>query len=179
MKNNLTPINHEEIISKIYYIREQKVMLDSDLAVLYEVETKRLNEQVKRNIKRFPNDFMFQLNKEEFEILRSQIATSRFMHGGRKYLPFCFTENGVAMLSSVLTSEKAVEVNIQIIRVFTSLRKLALTNAKILTKLESIEKSILKHGIKLKQNDQQFQVIFEAIKHIMMPPEKPKKIGFL
>jgi len=115
-------IQISSIENKIYFIRNQRVMLDHDLAELYEVETRRLNEQVKRNIERFPEDFMFQLNKNEYDELRSQIATSK--RGGRTYLPYAFTENGVAMLSSVLNSKKAIQVNIQIMRAFTRLRNL-------------------------------------------------------
>ena len=109
---------------RIYLIRDQKVMRDVDLAELYGVSTKRLNEQVRRNQKRFPADFMFQLTKDEAEILRSQFATSSSAHGGRRSLPYVFTEHGVAMLSSVLTSERAIEVNITIMRAFISLRQM-------------------------------------------------------
>jgi len=113
----------EKIIEKmIYVIREQKVMLDKDLAELYECETKVLNQAVKRNITRFPQDFMFRLTIEECENLRSQIVTSSLIHGGRRYMPYVFTENGVAMLSSVLKSEKAIQINVYIMRIFTRLR---------------------------------------------------------
>lgn len=115
-------IQLDQIQNMIYVIRGQKVMLDSDLAKLYGVETKRLNEQVRRNQNRFPDDFMFRLEPEEFEILRSQYATSSSVWGGRRYQPLVFTENGVAMLSTVLNSEVAIEVNISIIRIFTKLR---------------------------------------------------------
>ena len=126
-------IPDEIVINKIYLLRKQKVMLDEDLAELYQVETKRLNEQVKRNIQRFPEDFMFQLTAQEFENLKSQFATSSW--GGRRKLPFAFTEQGVAMLSSVLNSETAIRVNIQIIRVFTKMRELLLTHKDILLQL--------------------------------------------
>src|SRR5665811_240024 len=118
-ENNIIAIPEEVIMSKIYLIRGQKVMLDSDLAELYGVETRRLNEQVKRNIDRFPEDFMFQLMEPEFENLKSQIATSSW--GGRRKLPFAFTEHGVLMLSSVLNSNLAIKVNIQIMRIYTCL----------------------------------------------------------
>ena len=164
---SLVPI--EVIEGKILLIRGQKVMLDEHLAELYRVTTKRLNEQVKRNLKRFPPDFMFQLNEEETEILRSQFATSKTQHGGRRYLPFAFTEQGVAMLSSVLNSDRAIEVNIQIIRAFVRLREMIISNKDLARKLDSLEKKY----------DENFKVVFEAIRALMTPPEKPKKkIGF-
>jgi len=146
-------------------------MLDSDLAELYEVETRRLNEQVKRNIKRFPEDFIFQLTKEEFDNLKSQFATSSW--GGRRRLPFVFTEQGVAMLSGVLHSDRAIHVNIQIMRAFTQLRK-------ILTIDDSIEQ--IKSKIESMENkyDHQFKIVFEAIRQLINEDEKPKrKIGFI
>lgn len=120
----MTKLDNEifKIKNMIYFIRDQKVMLDSDLANLYNVETKRLNEQVKRNIKRFPPDFMFQLTTDEFESLKSQIATSKEGRGGKQKLPHVFTENGVAMLSGILNSDRAINVNISIMRIFTKLR---------------------------------------------------------
>lgn len=159
----------EMIEKKIYLIRGHKVMLDRDLAELYEVPTRRLNEQVKRNITRFPADFMFQLSDEEAENLRSQIATSSSGHGGRRYLPYVFTEQGVAMLSSVLNSERAVQVNIAIMRTFVKLRQMLASNAELARKLAAMEKKY----------DRQFKVVFDAIRQLMTPPEKPKrKIGF-
>lgn len=159
----------EVIENKIYLIRGEKVMLDSDLAKLYGVTTKRLNEQVSRNPKRFPLDFMFQLNDEEFEILRSQIATSRFQHGGRRYLPYVFTEQGVAMLSSVLNSERAILVNVEIMRTFVKLRKMIASHAELAKKLDTLEKKY----------DSQFKVVFDAIRELMTPPEpKRRRIGF-
>ena len=131
-------IPDELVMNKIYLIRGQKVMLDSDLSTLYGVETRRLNEQVNRNRERFPDDFMFQLTRDEFENLMSQIATSSW--GGRRKFPYVFTEQGVAMLSSVLNSPTAIEVNIQIIRVFTKMRALLMTHKDILLQLEKIEK---------------------------------------
>src|SRR5690606_18832110 len=126
MENNKSIIPDEIVISKIYYIRDQKVMLDSDLAELYGVETKRLNEQVRRNVDRFPDDFMFRLSSEEFEYLRSQFATSSW--GGRRALPYVFTEHGVLMLSSVLSSKQAIQVNIQVMRIFTKIRMMLADN---------------------------------------------------
>lgn len=131
------------IQNKIYEIRGQKVMLDFDLAALYEVETKRLKEAVKRNINRFPSDFMFQLSKNEFESLRSQIATSK--RGGTRYLPYAFTEQGVAMLSSVLNSDKAIEVNIAIMRTFILIRQYALNYKELQEKLKKLEKKYNKN----------------------------------
>lgn len=132
-------IPDETIINKIYVFRNKKVMLDSDLARLYGIETKKLNQQIKRNMNRFPDDFMFQLNDEEYDRLRIQnlISISR---GGRRYLPIVFTEHGVLMLSSVITSEKAIEINIQIMRIFTKMREMLLTHKDILLELEEIRK---------------------------------------
>lgn len=161
----LVPI--ELIEKKILLIRGHKVMLDSDLAVLYGVTTKRLNEQVRRNLRRFPLDFMFQLTSDEAESLRSQFATSK--RGGRRYLPYVFTEQGVAMLSSVLNSERAIEVNILIMRAFVKLREMLATHKDLAKKLEEMEKKY----------DEQFKVVFEAIYELMKPPEpKKRQIGF-
>ena len=127
MENEIIILNENDLKNKIYTIRGVQVMLDSDLAEIYGVETKRLNEQVKRNIERFPEEFMFQLSAEEFEVLRSQIATSKKeTRGGRQYLPFVFTEQGVAMLSAVLKSEKAIKASIQIMKAFVSMRRFLL-----------------------------------------------------
>ncbi len=165
---SLVPV--EMIEGKILSIRGQKVMLDEHLAELYRATTKRLNEQVKRNLKRFPPDFMFRLNEEEAEILRSQFATSKTQRGGRRYLPYAFTEQGVAMLSSVLNSDRAIEVNIQIMRVFVKLREMIASHKDLARKLDALEKKY----------DDNFKVVFEAIRALMTPPpEKPKKkIGF-
>lgn len=161
-------IIQEVIEQRIYLIRGQKVMLDRDLAELYDVPTKRLNEQVKRNKKRFPNDFMFLLTWAETIGLRSQIATLK-NNDHIKYRPYAFTEQGVAMLSSVLNSDRAIQVNIQIMRTFIKLRKLLETHKDILKKIEEMEK----------RYDNQFRVVFQTIKKMMSPPEKPKrKIGF-
>ena len=165
---------NEVIINKIYLIRGQKVMLDRDLSELYQVETKRLKEQVKRNIGRFPEDFMFELTKEEFENWRSQIANSNSEKMGLRYLPFAFTEQGVAMLSSVLNSERAIQMNIQIIRIFTKMKEMALMHSDILLKLESLEKQGSKHS-------QEIQAIFKALKQLVQTPkieEERVRIGF-
>ncbi|MGI8495531.1 MAG: ORF6N domain-containing protein [Pyrinomonadaceae bacterium] len=159
---------------KIYVVRGQKIMIDSDLATLYGVETRRLNEQVKRNIARFPEDFMFQLTKDEFENLMSQFATSSSgNYGGRRKLPYVFTEQGVAMLSSVLSSERAVQVNIGIMRAFVSMRKILLTNEEVSKKLAEIENRLGGH-------DENFKKVFTAIRLLMKPPDKSDmKIGFI
>ena len=169
-----TLIPVEVIEKKIYLIRGHKVMLDNDLAELYGVPTKRLNEQVKRNVTRFPADFMFQLTAEEATSLRSQFATLKQRRGQhRKYLPFVFTEQGVAMLSSVLNSERAIQVNIAIMRAFVKLRELLLTHKELAHKFAELERKIEKHYGEIK-------VIFDAIRKLVTSPEKPeKKIGFL
>ena len=163
-------IPDELVINKIYLIRGQKVMLDEDLAELYQVETKRLNEQVRRNIERFPDDFMFKLTHNEFENLKSQFATSSW--GGRRKLPLAFTEQGVSMLSGVLNSEIAIRVHIQIIRVFAKMKELLLTHKDILLQLEKIEKKLTGH-------DEDIQLIFKYLKQLLNPPQPPRnKIGF-
>ena len=162
-------IRQEVIEGKIYMVRGHKVMLDSDLAELYGVPTRRLTEQVKRNISRFPADFMFQLTSEEAKNLRSQIAISSSGHGGRRYLPYVFTEQGVSMLSSVLKSERAIQVNIAIIRSFVKIREMLLVHKDLARKLEDMEKKY----------DSQFRVVFDAIRQLMVPPVAEKrKIGF-
>jgi hypothetical protein len=163
----LVPI--EVIEKKILFIGGQKMMLDSDLAALYGVTTKRLNEQVRRNLKRFPPDFMYQLSREEFESLKSHFATSSSW-GGRRTRPYAFTEQGIAMLSSVLNSDRAIEVNIQIMRAFVKLREMMLSHKDLTRKLAELEKKY----------DGQFQIVFEAIQQLIEVEEKPKrKIGFL
>jgi hypothetical protein len=164
-------LSDKEIENKIYLVRGQKVMLDNDLAELYEVDTKRLNEQVKRNIDRFPKDFMFQLNEKEVDILRSQFATSSSW-GGRRTLPYVFTEHGVLMLSSVLNSPRAVQVNIRIMRIYVKIRELISLNKDILFKLEKIEKNISRH-------DEEIQLVFKYLKQLLNNPDPPrKKIGY-
>ena len=160
----LIPI--EIIERKIYLIRSQKVMLDSDLAELYGVKTFNLNKAVKRNIDRFPQDFMFQLTKEEADSLRFQIGMSKSEgRGGRRYLPYAFTEQGVAMLSSVLRSERAIHVNIAIMRVFVKLREFLSTHKELAHKLAELERKIERH-------DEEIKAIFDAIRQLMTPPQK-------
>lgn len=163
----------EVVMSKIHLIRGQKVMLDSDLAALYGIETKNLNKAVKRNLSRFPEDFMFRCSKEEYVSLRFQNGTSKPGRGGVRYLPNVFTEQGVAMLSSVLNSEIAVQVNIRIIRIFTRMRELLLTHKDILLKLEQLEKQTL-------HNTEDIRLVFEYLKKLLTPePEKSRKrIGY-
>lgn len=159
----------------IYEIRGYKVMLDSDLAKLYEVTTKRLNEAVKRNIARFPKHYMFQLLPEEFENLRSQIATSSKRHGGRRYMPYVFTEQGVAMLSSVLNSEMAIQVNIQIIDTFVKLRQLAVEHKDLEQRISDLEHYFMEHSRDYKED---MKDIYQAI-DLLMDRTKPAKVGFV
>lgn len=147
-------------------------MLDIDLAELYQVETGRLNEQVKRNVGRFPEDFMFQLTNEEWESLRSQIAISKKGRGGRRYAPFAFTEHGVLMLSSVLNSERAIQVNIQIMRIYSKLKGMIMDHKDILLKLEKLEGKVGKH-------DENFKIVFDYLRELLNPKTEPmRKIGF-
>lgn len=162
-------VQMEVIERKILLIRGHKVMLDSDLADLYGVATKVLLQAVKRNLKRFPPDFMFQLNYREVAALRSQTVTSKPGRGGRRYQPYVFTEQGVAMLSSVLNSERAIEVNIHIMRAFVKQREMIASNKDLTKRLDDLEKKY----------EGQFKVVFDAIRQLMIPPEtKRKKIGF-
>jgi len=167
----LVPV--EIIERKIYLIRGCKVMLDSDLAELYQVPTKVLNQAVRRNFDRFPSDFMFQLNEEELEGLRSQIVTSKVGRGGRRYTPYAFTEHGVAMLSSVLSSKRAVALNILIIRAFVRLPEYLATHKDLSRKLEDIERTQHEHGANIEQ-------IYGYIQQLLEPaPESSKRrIGF-
>jgi len=161
----------ERIERSILLIRGHKVMLDADLAALYGVETKQLVRAIKRNISRFPPDFMFQLSKDDFENLRCHFGTSS-QWGGRRYPPYAFTEQGVAMLSSVLKSKRAIQVNIEIMRTFVRLRRILASHAELARKLDALEKKY----------DAQFRVVFDAIRQLSSPPEPepPKKrIGFL
>ena len=165
-------VAEQKILNRIYAIRNEKVMLDQDLAEMYAVETKQLKRQVKRNIDRFPKDFMFELTSKEFEHLRSQIGTSSW--GGTRYMPMAFTEQGVAMLSSVLNSKTAIEVNIRIIRVFTKIREYALTHSEILLQLSKLEKEV-------KGNSKDIENIFAVLKELIEKVAKPaprNKIGF-
>lgn len=176
-KKNEVSIPDEIVMSKIYLLRGMKVMLDRDLADLYGVETKRLKEQVRRNIDRFPVDFMFEMTKEELEDWRSQFATSNSEIMGMRVLPFVFTEHGVLMLSSVLNSPQAIKVNIQIMRIFTRMREMLLTHKDLLLKLEKIERNQEGQGHEIK-------VLFEYLKKLMEDKESKieqeyrKRIGF-
>jgi hypothetical protein len=159
----------ETIVSKIIWLRGDKVLLDRDLAVLYGVDTKVLKQAVRRSIKRFPPDFMFELTREEFENWRSQFVTSNGDKMGLRYAPMAFTEHGVAMLSSVLKSERAIEVNIAIIRAFVSLRQMLVSHERLARKLEEMEMNY----------DERFRIVFEAIQQLAAPPDPPRKrIGF-
>ena len=166
-------VSEETIVEKIYIIRGQKVMLDRDLAEMYGVEVRVLNQAVKRNSIRFPEDFMFQLTKEEFKSLISQIVISNKKgRGGTRKLPYAFTEQGVAMLSSVLNSETAIQVNIQIIRLFTKMKQLILDNKDLWMKIEKIEQHLLK-------NDEEIKTIFAYLKKLLIQENKPRNpIGF-
>ncbi len=161
----------ERIEQKIFLVRNQKVMLSTHLAVLYNVEVRAFVQAVKRNLDRFPKDFMFQLSRTEFENLKSQIVISSW-GGARRSQPYAFTEQGVAMLSTVLKSKKAVKVNIQIMRAFVKLREIISTHKELAQKLKELE-------LKIDSHDQQIQTIFEVINRLIEPPEKTKrKIGF-
>ena len=166
--DSIVPV--ERIYRSILFIRGHKVILDRDLAELYGVTTKRLNEQVRRNIERFPSDFMFQLSNDEVERLRSQFATSKEGRGGRRYAPYAFTEQGVAMLSSVLRSRRAIEVNIAIMRTFVKLREILATNSALRRKIESMERKY----------DERFKFVFNLLSKMLIPTPKPKtQIGYL
>ncbi len=168
MHTSLLPA--ERILKSILFIRDQKVMLDRDLAELYGVPTKVLLQAVKRNMQRFPHDFMFQLRKIDSDRLRSQIVTSKKGRGGHRYRPYVFTEQGVAMLSSVLRSPRAIAVNIAIMRTFVQLRNILATHKDLAKKLEELEEKY----------DDQFKMVFDAIRQLMMPPipENKRRIGF-
>jgi len=173
MSQNLM-ISEEVISDKIYFIRSQKVMLDRDLAVLYGIETKRLKEQVKRNLSRFPEDFMFELTKDEFANWRSQIATSNSDKIGLRYAPMAFTEHGVLMLSSVLNSDKAIQTNIQIMRIFTKVRKMLLDTTEIRLDIAQIQK-------KLENHDKNIELVFSYLDELTEKEENKKprtKIGY-
>ncbi len=166
----IATVSEENILDKIYLIRGQKVMLDRDLAEMYGVEVRRLNEAVKRNAIRFPEDFMFQLALNEWSNLKSQFATSSW--GGTRKLPYAFTEQGVAMLSSVLNSETAIQVNIQIIRLFTKMKQMILDNKDLWMKIEKIEQHLIKH-------DEEIKTVFAYLKKLLIQENKPRNpIGF-
>ena len=164
-----------KIQNLIYEIRGIKVMLDSDLAKLYGVETKRLNEAVKRNRERFPNHYMFQLTEVEYISLRSQIATSKEGKGGRRYMPYVFSEQGVAMLSSVLNSETAIQMNIKIIDTFVNMRHFVLENKELTKRFNELEQYFINY---CKDNEKDKQQIYEAI-DLLMDRTKPTKVGFI
>jgi phage regulator Rha-like protein len=164
-------VPQERIVDKIYLIRGQKVMLDRDLAELYGVSTRRLKEQVKRNLGRFPSHYMFILTKKEYEILRSQNATLK-QGAHSKYLPYVFTEHGVLMLANVLKSGRAIKMSIKIIDVFVKLREMLLTHKDILLKLEQLERQVTK-------NSDEIQTIFSVLKKLLTPPNEPRPVvGF-
>ncbi len=170
--------------SRILTLREQRVMLDVDLAELYGVQTKVLVQAVKRNLSRFPDDFMFQLSAEEFANLRSQSVTSSAGHGGRRTAPYAFTEQGVAMLSSVVNSPRAIAVNIEIMRTFVRVRALAATHVDLAKRLGELEQSTealaMSHDTLNRNTRAQFKQVFEALRALMTPPDPPKRpIGFV
>jgi hypothetical protein len=168
MGEDLSVVPVERIERSILLLRGEKVILDSDIAALYGVETKTLVRSMKRNLDRFPSDFMFQLTLEEVDILRYQIGTSNG-RGGRRYLPYAFTEQGVAMLSSVLRSEQAVRVNIEIMRAFVRLRQVMSTRSDLIRRLDELEQ----------RYDSQFKAVFDALRQLMAPPGAPsRRIGF-
>jgi len=170
VKNEVV-VSDEIVISKIYYIRDSKVMLDRDLAELYGVQPKRLREQVKRNIDRFPEKFMFQLTEEEVDSMVSQIAIPSKQHLGG-HLPYAFTEHGVLMLANVLRSKTAMRVSVRIIEIFVKMREMLSTHADILLKLEQLERKVDGH-------DENIQVIFAYLKKLLNPPQEPRpRIGF-
>jgi hypothetical protein len=168
MSQNVVTIPMERIERAILFIRGEKVMLDSDLAEIYGVETGALNRAVKRNASRFPTDFMFQLTAEEAANLRCQFGISS-SYGGRRYLPYAFTEHGALMLANVLNSERAAQASVQVVRAFVRLRQMLASNAELARKLETLERKY----------DAQFKVVFDAIRELMSPATKPKReIGF-
>jgi phage regulator Rha-like protein len=171
MDKDVELVSPERIERSILLIRGHKVILDADLAALYGVETKQLIRAVKRNLPRFPDDFMFQLKEEEFENLRFHFGTSS-QWGGRRYAPYAFTEQGVAMLSSVLRSKRAIQVNIEIMRAFVRLRQILASNKELAKRLDELEKKY----------DAQFKIVFDAIRQLMAPPEpepQKRRMGFL
>jgi len=170
MNQPLAAISPEVLAGRIVVIRGQRVLLDADLAALYEVETKRFNEQIKRNAARFPSDFMFRLTKEEFESLRSQNATSK--RGGRRYLPLAFTEHGAIMAASVLNSSRAVEMSVYVVRAFVQLRAVLLDHKALAEKLAALERRVSHH-------DNSLTEVIDAIRALMAQPKSPSRpIGF-
>ncbi|RFZ89875.1 ORF6N domain-containing protein [Mucilaginibacter conchicola] len=171
-KNFNSIVPDEIVMNKIFYIRKQKVMLASDLAELYQIETRVLNQAVSRNSRRFPDDFMFQLTTEENDALTSQIVISKKGRGGRRVLPNVFTEHGVLMLSSVLNSDRAIQINIQIVRIFTKIRALLIDNADIRTEIEKVKSQ-------LNNQSSNLEVVFRYLDELMEQKEKPRtRIGY-
>lgn len=184
--NASTLLPLESITHRILMLRGQKVLLDSDLATLYDVPTKRFNEQVKRNLERFPADFMFQLTEEEWESLRSQIATLKSGRGQhRKYMPYAFTEHGAIMAATILNSPRATEVSVYVVRAFVKLREVLASNAELAKRLDDLEQSTeakaMQHDIFARNTRVQLKQVFDAIRELMTPPEPTKKrpIGFI
>lgn len=176
MKRQELNIKEEVVSEKIYFIRGEKVLLDRDLAMLYGIETKALKQAVRRNPKRFPEDFMFVLTKNEFAYWRSQYVTSNSDKMGLRHSPMAFTEQGVSMLSSVLNSDRAIEVNIAIMRAFVSMRSLIYSNLELKEKIKELEKIT---NDRFKENDKKIKLIFDAIKSLIIKESKPSlKIGF-
>ena len=173
-QNAIDLLPEEVLLHKIYFIRGQKVMLDRDLAELYETETKVLKQAVRRNLQRFPEDFMFELSPDEFKTLRSQIVTSNQKRGGTRYLPMAFTEQGITMLSCVLSSQQAINVNIRIMRLFTKMREMILTHKDLLLELEEIRK-------KMTTQDERIDLVFDYLTQFITKDESKsdrRKIGF-
>lgn len=175
MKSNI--VSSQDIEEVIHHIRGKRIILDSDLAQLYQVTTKRLNEQIKRNKDRFPEDFLFQLTQEEDDLLRSQIATSKVKHGGRRYLPYAFTEHGVVMTANVLNSKQAIESSIFVVRTFIKLREFVLSHKDLAKKLTELERKVTNH-------DKTIASVIIAIRRLMQQPKaepelKKREIGFL
>lgn len=176
-------IPDEFVMNQIYHIRGQKVMLDRDLAELYGIETKVLKQSVRRNIARFPEDFMFEMTIEELQNWRSQFVTSNSDKQGLRYKPFCFTEQGVAMLSSILNSPQAIQVNIQIIRIFTKLRQLLVDNTEIRLDIEQIKNILESHSKKLNNHDKNMDIVFQYLDELSEKKKDPavterKSIGY-
>ncbi|MCB0429178.1 MAG: ORF6N domain-containing protein [Flavobacteriales bacterium] len=172
VERNESLVPDEVLLHKIYLIRGEKVMLDRDLAELYGVETKVLKQAVRRNIKRFPEDFMFEMTSTELEHWRSQFVTSNSEKKGLRYRPFCFTEQGVTMLACVLNSDRAVQMNIRIVRIFTRMRKMMLTHADLLVKMEQLEKRIT-------DQDDKVKLLFDYLRQFIREKETPvEKVGY-
>lgn len=176
MNKQMLNLKEEIITENIYFIRGEKVLLDRDLALLYGIDTKVLKQAVKRNLKRFPKDFMFILTKSELRNWRSQFVTSNSDKKGLRYSPMAFTEQGVAMLSSVLNSQRAIEVNISIMRAFVKMRSLVYSNMELKEKLKELERIM---NDRFEENDKKIKLIFDAIRSLIIKDSKPKlKIGF-